>query len=332
MPIAELTKAALAAAFLVSAVGATRAQETPSLGFPVLCTLGEDCMIQQTPDRDPGPGHTDYTCGTLAYDGHTGTDIRLPTRAAMRAGVDVVAAAPGRVRATRDAMADIASDEPGAPDVAGRGCGNGVVLTHAGGWVTQYCHLAQGSIAVRQGDVVAAGTVLGRIGLSGETHFPHLEFILRDPSGATVDPGDGQPLTAGCDADGKPLWAEEVPLQPGGLLTTGLTTDAVPSYADVRDHAPNVENPSKDAAALILWAHFFGLREGDVIALAIGGPDGEELVRDVHTMEKDRAAQFRAAGRRRPEAGWPPGTYRAQAGLFRGRELVAQQRREFTIP
>ena len=55
------------------------------LAFPADCTLGQDCYIQQYHDHDPGPEATDYTCGPLSYDGHDGTDIALPTRAAMAA-------------------------------------------------------------------------------------------------------------------------------------------------------------------------------------------------------------------------------------------------------
>ena len=71
------------------------AAEPFSLDFPVDCTLGETCYIQQYVDHDPGPGARDFTCQGLSYDGHKGTDIALPTLAAMAQGVRVRAAAPG---------------------------------------------------------------------------------------------------------------------------------------------------------------------------------------------------------------------------------------------
>ena len=89
----------------------------------------------------PGPAATDFTCGPLSYDGHDGTDIALPTRAAMAEGVAVLAAAPGTVTGIRDGIADF------APVIQGKECGNGVVIDHGAGWVTQYCHLRQGSVA-----------------------------------------------------------------------------------------------------------------------------------------------------------------------------------------
>ena len=80
------------------------AAEPFSLDFPVDCTLGETCYIQQYVDHDPGPGARDFTCQGLSYDGHKGTDIALPTLAAMAQGVRVRAAAPGVVRARRDGV------------------------------------------------------------------------------------------------------------------------------------------------------------------------------------------------------------------------------------
>ena len=81
--------------------------QTPQFVWPVACEIGRTCVIQQYVDHDPGPGARDYTCGTLVYDGHTGTDIRVPDLAAQRAGVDVLAAADGAVLRTRDGMADV---------------------------------------------------------------------------------------------------------------------------------------------------------------------------------------------------------------------------------
>ena len=71
------------------------------LPFPVDCTLGKDCFIQNYVDRDPGAGATDFTCGPLTYDGHNGTDIRLIDESAMAEGVDVLSASSGIVLGIR---------------------------------------------------------------------------------------------------------------------------------------------------------------------------------------------------------------------------------------
>ena len=101
-------------------------------------------------------------------DRHKGTDFALPSLACMAKGVAVLAAAPGQVSAVRDGEAD-GTCMDGA-DVAGKDCGNGIVIEPGDGWETQYCHLRQGSVAVRPGDTVAAGDRL-EIGIIGPDGF-----------------------------------------------------------------------------------------------------------------------------------------------------------------
>jgi murein DD-endopeptidase MepM/ murein hydrolase activator NlpD len=71
----------------------------------------------------------------------------------------------------------------------GGGYGNLVVLVHRLGVTSWYAHLS--SIAVRPGECVAAGRLLGRVGATGHATGPHLHFEVR-VRGAAVDP-----LTAG---------------------------------------------------------------------------------------------------------------------------------------
>src|SRR5215213_7064057 len=156
------------------AVSAAVADESPRLRLPVACQIGQTCFVQHYVDQDPGPGARDFQCGSLTYDGHNGTDFRLPSAAAQTAGIDVLAAADGKVLRIRDGMEDVSVRAGGQESVDGSECGNGAVITHAGGWETQYCHMARGSVSVRPGDEVRAGQKIGRIGLSGITEFPHL--------------------------------------------------------------------------------------------------------------------------------------------------------------
>jgi hypothetical protein len=65
----------------------------PQLVMPLACEVGRSCAIQQYVDHDASSGDRDYRCGTLTYNGHNGTDFRLPTTAIQRAGIDVLAAA-----------------------------------------------------------------------------------------------------------------------------------------------------------------------------------------------------------------------------------------------
>jgi hypothetical protein len=54
--------------------------------------------------------------------------------------------------------------------------GNFVVLDHGRGEFTFFAHLQNGSLKVKQGDRVAAGQEIGRVGNSGDSFWPHLHF------------------------------------------------------------------------------------------------------------------------------------------------------------
>ncbi|MFF9898539.1 M23 family metallopeptidase [Streptomyces longispororuber] len=63
---------------------------------------------------------------------------------------------------------------------AHRVLGNHVILDLGGGTYAAYAHLQRGSLAVRPGDRVRAGQVIGRCGNSGNSSEPHLHFQLMD--------------------------------------------------------------------------------------------------------------------------------------------------------
>jgi murein DD-endopeptidase MepM/ murein hydrolase activator NlpD len=67
----------------------------------------------------------------------------------------------------------------------GGGYGRLVVLRHGSGMTSWYAHLSR--IAVRRGQCVAAGALIGNVGSTGLSTGPHLHFELR-LRGAAVDP------------------------------------------------------------------------------------------------------------------------------------------------
>lgn len=292
---------------------ATKAAGDLRLDMPVDCTLGTDCYIQQGVDHDPTEGSSDYQCGPLTYDGHKGTDFALPSLTAFRAGIDVLAAAPGVVTGVRDGMTDARQVGPDAPDVAGRECGNGVVIQHADGWETQYCHLAQGSVSVRSGDPVTAGAVLGRVGLSGQTQFPHLHLSVRN-NGAVIDPfdPDGR-ISCGVPSDAS-LWIDDIAMPPGGFIASGFAPE-VPEYEDIKAGTAGSDVIATNDA-LVVWGYMFGGREGDTLHLRIHGPEGH-VMDESTALEKTQSQLFRAVGRRAPAGGWTGGTYVGEIQMIR---------------
>ena len=98
-------------------------------------------------------------------------------RPALHPGVDLVQAYGSEIRAT----------------AAGRvihagwmgGYGNMVEIDHGNGLTTRYGHMSE--VAVNEGDEVAAGAALGRIGTTGRSTGPHLHYEVRI-DGEPVDP------------------------------------------------------------------------------------------------------------------------------------------------
>lgn len=292
----------------------------PSLGLPLDCPIPRVCQVQNHFDHDPGAGFSDYACGRLGYDGHDGIDLRLPNLAHMRAGVAVLAAAPGVVRGTRDGMDDISVKDLGRQAIRGREAGNGVVIRHDADWETQYSHLRRGSIQVRPGQRVEAGQVLGLVGLSGNTEFPHLHFEVRY-RGKPVDPFIG--LTPGqpCAPGAAPLWDETamraLAYRPTGLLQTGFAAWAPDSRA-VEQGELDATQLTADAPVLAFWVEVFGIQAGDREVMQLLGPDGRVQAEARTPMAKPLARRFGYVGRKRPAAGWPEGEYRGRYQLLRG--------------
>ena len=297
--------AALALGLLAAGRGVEAA---PPFHWPVACTHGEDCWIVRHVDRDPGPEVLDVGCGALTGDGHRGTDIALADLSGLARGVAVLAPAAGTVAGVRDGMPDIATDAATAPALDGRDCGNGVRLEHDDGWTSQVCHLRRGSITVRSGDEVAAGEVLGRVGLSGATTFPHVHVgFTRD--GRLVDAMDGARVEAGA-ACGEldPLFSNEPAYLPLPLVGAGVAARA-PEDADLLRGWHRERRLPTHAPALVVWMQGYGTRAGDVLSFDLEAADGTRVVDERITLDDGHARGTYFAGTRRPAAGWPAGRY-----------------------
>lgn len=329
---ALLARLALLPALLWAAAAGPAWAGPPALDVPVDCALGTECFIQNFVDRDPGPAARDYTCGFLTYDGHKGTDFRLPDLAAMRRGVAVLAAAAGTVTRVRDGMDDVSIRTAGKEAIAGREAGNAVVIDHGDGWETQYSHLRKGSVAVRPGQTVAAGQRLALIGLSGNTEFPHVDFAVRH-DGQVIDPFVGTDAAAACGGERHPLWKDAdgaLAYRSTGVLGAGFAGEP-PQDAKARDGAYAGVAVGRDAPVLGFWAEIFGGRAGDQLELRLLAPDGRELRRSRGAVPRPLAVLFVAAAAERPGAGWPPGAYRGRLTVTRDGAVVADAERRIDL-
>lgn len=319
--------AVLAASPLCGA--AAESAPPPALSMPADCRLNETCWLVNLFDHAPGPGVRDYACGAQAYDGHEGTDIAVRDYAAMYEGVIVTAAADGVAAGARDGEADFARVKNGPGAVRGRECGNGARVVHGGGWSTLYCHLLRGSVAVKKGQRVKRGDVIGKIGMSGMTTFPHVEFtVLKGED--KIDPftGAGGP-DGSCGAGENALWAADDPVRAaytfGPLYAAGFAERGV-TFDEIKNGRRRRAEFAADAPALVFYAASYWIKPGDVWALTVTGPDGGVVARRETAVTEGKAHAFIFTGRRRPAAGWPEGVYTGAVTLTRGGESLKLSR------
>jgi hypothetical protein len=290
--------------------------DVPFLGMPLDCVLGETCVIEYYPDVDPSPTATDYRCGAKSRDGHSGTDFALLTFEQMQDGVPVIAAADGRVEAIRNAV----PDQPYVPgsDLNGQECGNAVRINHGNGYQTTYCHMRLGSVRVSPGQRVLAGQVLGEVGLSGKTNFPHLHLTVTQGS-AVVDPFAPDQTNA-CNESVETLWRQTPDYVDAGMFSAGIS-DAVPDIEDVQTgEARRAALTRTDS--IVLYGHAFNGNRGDTMDMTLIGPLGQ-VFEHTARLETASAELFRAFGSRPPSTGWPIGNYRGYVVMKRGGTVLS---------
>jgi murein DD-endopeptidase MepM/ murein hydrolase activator NlpD len=93
-------------------------------------------------------------------------------------GAPVLAVADGVIASTRDDMQEAATVSANRRHPQADATGNYVSLRLADGRVVFYEHLKPGSVAVKPGQRVKAGQVIGALGFTGDSTGPHLHFSV----------------------------------------------------------------------------------------------------------------------------------------------------------
>lgn len=316
--VAAAVIAVLVAGGLIALLWPVTRLAGPRFDLPVACPADAGCIVRNFVDEDPGPDAKDWRCGRLTYDGHKGTDIRVPDGAVMAKGIQVLAASPGTVLRLRDGMDDVSIRVTGADAVKDREAGNSLIIDHGDGWETQYGHLRKGSIIVRPGQSVTAGQPLALMGLSGNTEFTHTHFEIRH-SGKPVDPYTGAEMGSGCGG-GAPLWTQRalaaLAHREDALFDAGFV-DARPDQWVARAGGYAALGLTADSPALVFWIDVLGHRVGDRQSMRLVGPDGAVLAEAADIVKEPHLQWFQFVGKKRPPNGWPPGRYRGAYQLTR---------------
>lgn len=147
----------------------TEGGKTFAAGNPVSVRISSHAFARDSAHQDHDHGGTDFanSSGTIGED-------------------YIIASVDGKVTSANDSCASTG----GLGNSCGGGFGNFVYIQDAKGYVEIYGHMAKGSVAVKEGETVKQGQVLGKIGSSGSSTGPHLHFEMHDSSGNKVDPED----------------------------------------------------------------------------------------------------------------------------------------------
>ena len=304
------------------------------LGLPAECSLGKDCFVQQFADDDTRAGkEADPFCGSATYDGHDGTDFRVLSLADVKRGVPVVAVADGTVLRARDGEPDrLVVSEADRAAVANKECGNGMVVDLGGGYEVQYCHMRQGSLAVKPGEAVKRGQKLGDVGASGMAAFPHVHLTVR-LNGKTIDPATGRELAAGClnsAETGEPLFSPDIMAALGRGETQVIALGL--AGGPIEHRLLSVEPPPAATAgspAFVGWGWFINLHQGDRVVVSLTGPDGQEVAANrSDPLDRTKADYSAFAGKR----GAPtPGTYKVRGGIERDGAMVVERTETYEV-
>ncbi len=307
-----------------------------TLSLPIQCQLGEECFIQKFVDMAPGDTYEDFRCQHMTSDKHKGTDFRLKDFTELDRNIPVLAAADGVVAALRDGEPDInVNDNPNYDP--SKGCGNAVILRHEKKWTSWYCHLKQGSIAVENGQKILAGDVLGYVGLSGNTEFPHLHFQI-EQNKTPVDPFTLSGMESGCGKDQKStLWSKEAQTklaatinETTAILNYGISGDEITDAKKARSGGYALQTLRRDADALILWVDIMGTEDKDSLDIEIIYPDNSlKIMR--HEFTKNQAQYFLTQGARRMAPEWIKGNYRVTLTYRRGGKSIFTKKFDFDV-
>ncbi len=115
----------------------------------------------------------------------------LNGKSSFHSGIDLVGKGSNNVSCLDYILAHsdgtVISVERGVTGFLAGSYGNYVLISHNDKYATLYAHMAYSSIAVKVGDKVSKGDVIGFMGNTGDSYGAHLHFEVRE-NGTKIDP------------------------------------------------------------------------------------------------------------------------------------------------
>jgi murein DD-endopeptidase MepM/ murein hydrolase activator NlpD len=307
--------------------------------FPLNCKYGENCYIQNYVDLNLTQSHQDYKCGFLSYNKHKGTDFRLIDFSHMKQNISVFASKSGTIKSTRNNQEEFIYFNDKTKLEKGKECGNGVVISHENGFESQYCHMQKNSIKASPGDKIKQGDIIGYVGMSGKTEFPHLHISFRK-NGKTIDPFTGEfqdQQTLNCQnlTTQKSLWNFDTKTKLKYINTAILDfniTDKIPNRKDTRYGKFKENQLNQNSKYLILWANLMGIKKADKIHFNIKDKAGNIVFQNTQTMKKNYAEYFLYTGKKLKSLNLKKDIYSATIKIKRNNKIIKTKIKPFIMP
>ncbi len=316
---------------LVFTTGQTNKVKAPNilLDFPLRCTIDKDCWILAYPDLDSSEKWKDYKGGNRTYNTHKGTDFVIKNQKRMNYRVPVVAAANGKVIGTRNGVRDINVKKIGKRSVDKIECGNRVAIYHGQGLLTDYCHMLNGSIAVKKGDYVKAGDLLGYVGMSGLTETPHLHFGVQYKN-KKIDPFTGKfiknwPIQGLNRSLWKPEIKNKLKYHPAFIYNIGITSQ-VPNKSEIQEGNFEQQNIKNNSKFIYIWADTLSIKRGDVLSFTLKDPLGRTLINKKSVIDRPNVRRFFYLTHNRNSKNLELGKYSAKVKIYRPAKQVSYKK------
>lgn len=171
--------------------------------------------------------------------------------------------------------------------------GNYIKIKHNNGMYTFYAHLRYGSVAVKVGDKVTRGQVLGAMGNTGYSFGAHLHFEVRNANNAQINP------TTYVGADLPIKENQELKIEGRYIVKSGDTLSGIASkYGTTYQELARINNISNPN--LIYPGQVLKIEEKKVQKLKVNANSGlwllDENGRKIKAYAKDTEVEYLAEG------------------------------------